>query len=207
MVTPARQVIDKLNLDNISLVGSSAGGWVALRLALTMPERIDKLVLANSLGFTDYLSVSDRIIGIYPFAKLLSKTVFRPTQKNKNIEKLLRSVFADPTTPLRKEFIDYFYETMETSHNLLFISKMSGFLKVKKEFKIAKHLPKIRNQTLVIWGKRCKFMPLEKARRNIALLPNAKLKVFPNIGHIPSLEKSAKFNEEVIQFLGAPSSP
>ena len=39
--------LDGLNLDRVFLVGMSYGGWLALNLALTAPERIRKLVLLS----------------------------------------------------------------------------------------------------------------------------------------------------------------
>jgi pimeloyl-ACP methyl ester carboxylesterase len=39
--------LDGLNLDRVFLVGMSYGGWLALNLAMTAPERVQKLVLLS----------------------------------------------------------------------------------------------------------------------------------------------------------------
>lgn len=39
------EVLDQLNLEKVSVVGLSLGGWMALNLATTYPERIENLVL------------------------------------------------------------------------------------------------------------------------------------------------------------------
>jgi pimeloyl-ACP methyl ester carboxylesterase len=41
------ETLDGLNLDRISLVGASYGGWLGLNLAMTAPERVRKLALLS----------------------------------------------------------------------------------------------------------------------------------------------------------------
>jgi pimeloyl-ACP methyl ester carboxylesterase len=41
------ETLDRLNLDRISLVGMSYGGWIALNLAMKAPERVQKLALLS----------------------------------------------------------------------------------------------------------------------------------------------------------------
>lgn len=45
-------IMDALGIDRSPVVGASAGGHVALRLALTAPERVERLVLAGPMGIT-----------------------------------------------------------------------------------------------------------------------------------------------------------
>ena len=42
--------LDALNLSQVSVVGNSFGGALALRLAAKAPERVDRLVLMGSVG-------------------------------------------------------------------------------------------------------------------------------------------------------------
>jgi pimeloyl-ACP methyl ester carboxylesterase len=62
--------LDGLNLDRISLVGMSYGGWLALNLALTAPERIRKLVLlspaASFQPLVRQFSVRGMLMGFFP---------------------------------------------------------------------------------------------------------------------------------------------
>ncbi len=53
--------------ERCSLVGASMGGWVAQRVAATVPERIERLVLASTWsapppGFTDVLRASNELV-------------------------------------------------------------------------------------------------------------------------------------------------
>ncbi len=41
------EVLDALNLDSVCIVGHSYGGWLSLNLALTVPQRVERLVLLS----------------------------------------------------------------------------------------------------------------------------------------------------------------
>src|SRR5205823_1620990 len=110
----------------------------------------------------------------------------------------LRDVFYNKKLALKKEFIDYFYETMKTSHNLLYISRLA---QLRNKIQLEKELPKIKKKILIIWGKDDKLMPLEKNADNFRLLTNSQIKIIEHAGHIPSIEKSEEFNKAVISFL------
>lgn len=185
---------------NLNIIGSSIGGWIALKLALRKNTSLKKIILVDCIGFTNHIRFADRIIGIKPFAQLLSKTALKATQDNKKIESFMRGVFYNKSADIRREFISYFYETMDSSHNLLLISRLSSFWGIRREFKLERELPKIKNEILVIWGEKDKLMPPEKCYKNIKLIPKAKIEIIKNAGHIPSIEKSNEFNKLVIDY-------
>ena len=138
------------------------------------------------------------MLSFYPLAKVLANTVLRPSRKNKNLERFLKDVFYDKSYPLTKEFLDYFYETMSLSHNLLFISKL---INLRKSFILSREeIKKIKNQVFVVWGKNDKLMPINKNLQNIKLLPDVNLKIIDEAGHFPSMERPKEFNEAIINF-------
>jgi len=200
-VITVEKFIQAKNLQKPNILGSSIGGWIALKLAFRRNNDLNKIILVDCIGFTDHMRLADRIMGITPIARLLTKTVFKPTPQNKNIEIFLRDVFYNKNLDIRREFIDYFYETMGTSHNLLLISRLSSFWGVRKEFELRNKLPKIKKEVMIIWGAKDKLMPPDKCYDNFQLIPNAQIEILEGVGHIPSLEKSEKFNELVINFL------
>jgi pimeloyl-ACP methyl ester carboxylesterase len=62
--------LDGLNLDRISLVGMSFGGWLALNLAMIAPERIRKLVLlspaASFQPLVKQFMLRGMLMGLFP---------------------------------------------------------------------------------------------------------------------------------------------
>lgn len=49
-----KQLIDSLGISNVSVVGHSMGGMLAVRFALMYPQAMDKLVLVNPIGLEDW---------------------------------------------------------------------------------------------------------------------------------------------------------
>jgi len=198
LVEPVEKFISLQNLTDLNILGSSFSGWIILKIALRNKVRLNRLVLVDSIGFSDYSRPQDIMLSIYPLAKVLANTVLRPSRKNKNLERFLKDVFYDKSYPLTKEFLDYFYETMSLSHNLLFISKL---INLRKSFILSREeIKKIKNQVFVVWGENDKLMPINKNLQNIKLLPDVNLKIIDEAGHFPSIERPKEFNEAIINF-------
>lgn len=200
LIDPVADFISAKRLENFSILGSSIGGWIAMKIALRKKFSLKKLVLADAIGFSDYRRFSDKMISIYPLAKLISKTVLNPKRNNRRIEDFLRSVFYNSKISISPEFIDYFYETMAISHNLLFISRLASAGITKRLF-LRDQFKDIKVPTAIIWGERDALMPLDKNQQNFGLIYNADVRILADAGHIPSIEKPEAFNREVIQIL------
>src|SRR5580700_5667353 len=57
-------LVDQLHLDRVHILGTAAGGFVALDFALSYPQRVRSLVVANSIGGVqdaDFLELGRRI--------------------------------------------------------------------------------------------------------------------------------------------------
>ncbi len=189
--------IKTLGLKNLNLIGCSIGGWIALQLALRHSELIHRIVVEDSVGFANHAGISDKLISFYPLALLLSKTVINP-QKRGNVEKFLEQIFYNKNLVLPKEFVDYFWDTMKNSHNLLLISRLNS---LHKKLNLEKQLPNILNKTLIVWGEEDEIMPLQKNIQNFNLIPQVQTSLIKQVGHMPSLEQPEKFNKIVKDFL------
>lgn len=191
------EFIRLLKIENFHVIGFSMGAWLALQLDLRHPEWINKIIVESAVGFADYSGVADKIIAFYPFAKIISK-IFINSKKRTDVEKFLRGIFYKKSLNLPSEFIDYFWETMQTSHNLLFISRLTS---LHRELNLEKQLPKIQHKTLIIWGQEDKIIPLNKNFKNFMLIPGTQVHIIKDAGHVPSLEKPEEFNSTVKNFL------
>jgi len=191
-------------LDNISLLGHSLGGWVALKLAIKNKPYIEKIILVDSLGFTDYVPPKHRLSAFYPFAKLLSRTVMKPTKEK--MAKFSEEMMHKNTENISEEFLEYLCESItreRITHPLLLINRLTNFRKMVPELVVIDELPKITNKTLIIIGDNDPLIPLNKVKDSFALIPNSQVAVFGDVGHLPFVEESTKFNERVINFLNS----
>lgn len=198
LVSVVETFILSLGIKRPYIVGASVGGWISAQIAIRKKVPIQKVVLADALGFSTFMQPQQKILSDPRVSKRMIKHILKPSKSNKNLEMFLRSVFANPTLDLRKEFIDYFYETSETSHNLLFISRLT---RSAKELFLRKKLSSINSPTMVVWGEEDQLIPFDKNEKNVYKIPNVKIRLIKNAGHIPSIEKSREFNKIVINFL------
>jgi len=68
-------------------------------------------------------------------------------------------------------------------------------------------LPRIAVPTLLIWGEQDVRSPLRIARKFEQAIPDARLVVIPDCGHVSNLEQPERFNEAVREFCRAHSPP
>ena len=189
------------NLSKVSLLGHSLGGWIALKLAAAKNSYINKIIAVNPLGLTDYVAPRYKPAALYPIAKLLSKTVLRPTTKS--MEKFCTSVMYNNKENIQEEFLEYICESLSEdskAHPLLLINRLTNFNKTVPELNLLVELPKISNKTLLIIGDKDPLTPISKIEKPLKLIPEVRVEIFSNVGHIPSIESSLRFNQLVIDF-------
>ena len=66
---------------------------------------------------------------------------------------------------------------------------------------IMNNLYKITQPVFIIWGDKDRVLPLKHGYLAKEKLPNARLKIMEECGHIPFFEKSDEFNRLVLEFL------
>lgn len=191
--------IENLELKNVNLLGHSLGGWVVLKLAL-QNKNIKKIILVDSLGFSDYIPFRHKLVSIYVIVKFLIHTAVKPTKNN--IRNFINNVTYEKQNA-KEEFVDYFYEAIKYhgNHPFMLMNRLTGFLKIRKELLLIDELSKIKQPTLIIAGEKDKLTKLIHIKENYKLIPNAKLEIFLNTGHTPFVEKIDEFNELVISFI------
>jgi 2-hydroxy-6-oxonona-2,4-dienedioate hydrolase len=69
------------------------------------------------------------------------------------------------------------------------------------QFEIENHLAEIDKPTLVVWGRDDRVVPPDDAYRFEQLIPGSELVWFDDTGHVPMLERPARFNRVVEAFL------
>jgi pimeloyl-ACP methyl ester carboxylesterase len=154
------------------VVGNSLGGHVALDLARHAPERVRGLVLSGSSGL---------------FERSFTRGVpHRPSTE-----------FHDPAmmTPA-------WMETIRDS-----VSQRSYLMRVLQVSRSARRdtledrLGEIRCPTLLVWGMEDRITSRSVAIRFLEGLPSATLRLVPDCGHAPMLERPEAFARAVTEFL------
>jgi 2-hydroxy-6-oxonona-2,4-dienedioate hydrolase len=206
LVETVSEFIRDRGLSKAHIVGHSVGGWIAMKLALQKPEQVDKLILVNSLGFSNHVPWGYRPVSFYLGAHLLSKTVMSPTRDN--MRNFLAGVLYNKEG-VSEDFISYYHEAVITdpygkgmiSHPFMIINRLFKPLRIRDEFVMRQHLPKIFANTLIVAGDKDPLLPIEKQRRDMGLISGAKLEILSDTGHVVPMERPEEFNSMLIGFL------
>jgi pimeloyl-ACP methyl ester carboxylesterase len=194
-----RDFMTAANIDTATLIGNSMGGGIALELTRLYPDRVEKLVLVDSMGMGKEISLGIRLITLPAIVWLL-----RP--RRWMIPTMIRSNFYYNTESLR-EWIEIRYPIfaiLGRNRVILRIGQsnfnLAGVLP-KVYQPILDSLPNITQPTLIIWGEFDRIIPVKHAYIAAANIPNNQLHIFPNCGHHPYLEYPDKFDRLVLDFL------
>jgi 3-oxoadipate enol-lactonase len=176
--------LDELGIVQVHICGHSLGGMVAQQIASTWPERVQKLILAET-AFGTKNSVWERIqTGIArPFLHITPQNVLVDLSVKK-----YGSCNVDTGNFVRKEMSRYDHKT-----SLRVMS--AAFDYAGKE-----RLKGIKSPTLVTVAQENK--PTHAQAKEMAkLIPNSKFIIIKNANHLLNMDNPGDFNREVIKFL------
>ena len=188
-----------LGIDSATLIGNSMGGGVALKFVELYPHRVDKLVLVDSLGLGQEISLGIRLITLPAIVSLL-----RPGRWM--IPGMLRANFHD-SRRLPPGWMDLRYAVfalLGRSPAILRLTQSNFNLAgVRRDVyqPILASLAKIAQKTLIVWGECDRIIPVKHAYVAAAGIPDSQLVIFPNCGHHPYLEYPDEFDRLVLDFL------
>jgi pimeloyl-ACP methyl ester carboxylesterase len=189
-VQHARAFVDALGLTHYHLVGSSAGAYVAARLALADP-RVDRLVLVAGTSLT--LRGSDETD-----ARARAYAAAQPEQPP-TLERV-RAMTLE--TLHRRELVtdELVQARFEMSSGPRYEARRGRRLAAAQQ-SIVEELPTLAPKTLILWGKNDQSAPIERALLLFDLIPGAELHLFDECGHWVQWDQARRFNRLVGDFL------
>ncbi|MCK4592145.1 alpha/beta hydrolase [Candidatus Parcubacteria bacterium] len=164
------------------LIGHSFGGRIAIKYAVKCPEKIDKLILTGAAGIKRKLTVKQKIFFI--LAKIGKKIFSLPLINN--LEKYAQKILYKAT----KEK-DYYQAS----------PRMKEVMKNVLDEDLTDYLDKIKNHTLLVWGKEDKTTPLADGKIMNEKIENSKLIVVDDANHSLPYQKAEKFVKIVEKFI------
>jgi pimeloyl-ACP methyl ester carboxylesterase len=176
-------LLDRLGIDRVHLVGTAAGGSVALDFALSYPRRLRSLVFADAIGGLqdqDYLELGRRIRppqfdALPPEVRELGPAYraghAEGTQQWMDLEKVSRP--AGPRAPAQPTRNRITFSMLET----------------------------IKVSTLLLTGDADMYAPPPVLRLVAARIKNAESVIVPEAGHSTYWEEPETFNRAVLNFI------
>jgi pimeloyl-ACP methyl ester carboxylesterase len=168
-------------INEITVMGNSLGGHIALIYALKNSNKVKKLILTGSSGlFENSMGGSFPKRGSYDY-----------------IKERVEYTFYDPKTAT-KEYVDEIFETTKSIPKCMRIVSVA---KSAQRNNMAKEITKITVPTLLIWGLNDTITPPMVAHEFNRLIPNSTLRFVDKCCHAPMMEQPEKFNEILEEFL------
>lgn len=174
------EIMDYFDMDKASFIGHSYGGWLAINMAISNPEKIDKLVLLAPAA------------SVQPFKLLIKLGLKMPKLPiNVSAKNILKMMSARDFHP-KEEYI----ELMEVVNKncrpeMIFPTVYSD-----------DELQSIVNPTLLLLGdQESIYSPLKAVKRARKFIPNLKSDIILQAGHILNMEQPEKVNSKVLKFL------
>lgn len=190
-------LLDELKIERATLIGSSYGGAISCICALDYAERVDRLVLVSPVT-NDY--VKDQKLLKLARIPLMGDALSPLMLGSKTLMQFrMRKVYARGGGPLHSP------ERMEAHHRpLRTAGAQRAFMKILRRWRanrIEEGAANIVQPTLLVWGERDLDVPLKNAAPMLERMPNARLVVFKNCGHLPQEEYPREFASVVIDYL------
>lgn len=195
------ELCDVLEIESAALVGNSMGGFVTAELAITFPPRVERLVLVSAAGITsehqreaNLIPLMRRIefmLGFYTaWVASRSEAVAR---RRRLREATLWAVAKHPSRlppPLAAE-------QLKGSGKPGFLDAFAALT----SYPIRERLSQIACPTLIVWGDSDQLVPTHDADVFEALIERSRKVIYEDTGHVPMLERPARFNEDLRGFL------
>lgn len=198
-------LLDALDLPSATVVGNSMGGFTAAECAISHPERTDRIVLDAAAGISIEQQRDERILRVLESGErvlaayggwIASKSEL--VARRKKLRKQLFALVAAHPGRLPAPLVA---EQLRGSGKPGFVQALDALT----SYPIRDRLPEIQAATLIVHGTRDKLVPVRDADEFERLIPGAIKRIYEDTGHVPQMERPARFNEDVARFIdGSP---
>lgn len=190
-------LIESLGLGKPILIGHSAGGNLALRLALHYPDRFSGLILISPGVYTEIPPALVRDLMELGVLKESGLELIRSIPEH--IDELLAQTYYRPEL-LKKDLRDsYLIPTKVKNWDMA----LWNYIAAQDDSMLAAALPEINLPTLIIQGIRDQVVPPGDNLKTAAAMPDAELVFLPQCGHVAHEELPEQTVEIIRNFLGS----
>ena len=178
-------LMEKLGIGKATLIGHSYGGRVIIKLAAreSLPFTIERIVLIDSAGILPVRTFSQKLkIQKYKLLKKLFDT------------KVFYALFPELVDDWRMR------QGSQDYRNATPVMRQCLVKAVNED--LTELLPRISQDTLLIWGDRDTATPIRDGRIMEEKIPNSGLVILEGTGHYSFLEKPAEFRSIIRSYFG-----
>ena len=195
-----RDLLLLLELDQVTLVGHSLGGGIALQLAYLWPELVGRVVLVSSGGLGRTVGAVLRVLSVpVPVGPLMAIPLNRLTAAA--VKGFHRRLGSDH--PKTEDWVRIFEGLSDPDRRRAFLRVVRGTIGAGGQRVAAinrLHLADAQ-PVQIIWGENDAIIPVGHGRRAHSMVADSRLEVVPDTGHFPHLDHPERVAQTITRFL------
>ena len=200
-----RDLLSVLDIENVTVVGHSLGGGVAMQFAYQFPQLVERLILVGAGGVTKDVNIALRIASVpmgsealallrlpmvLPALQVIGRVggaLFGSTGVGRDLPEVVR-ILADLPEPTASSA---FARTLRAV-----VDWRGQVVTMLDRCYLTESVP-----VQLIWGSRDSVIPVEHAKMAHSAMPGSQLEVFEGSGHFPFHDDPERFVELVEKFI------
>lgn len=185
----------KLGVRKFILAGNSMGGGIAWNYALEHPDRVQKLILIDAAGYKSPKKDQKSLGFMIASTPIINNLLLYVTPKVL-VRKSLESIYVSQKLVTDAQ-VERFHDIVVREGN-----RAAALVIFKKGFGSALgKISDVKVPTLILWGDHDLVINVSNAYKFKQDIPNSKLVIFPNTGHVPMEEKPKELAREMLEFI------
>ena len=194
------RLLTKLNVDKAVIGGNSMGGGVSWLYALEHPAKVEALLLVDASG-QPYAKSGETPLGFRLMRMPVIKEAARFIAPRSIFESSVKTSMS-VQSKIDDKLIDRYWELNRYPGNRE--ATMQRFASPKSMApSTQERLSTIKVPVMILWGAEDNLIPVTSAKWFAQALPQAKLVIYPEVGHIPMEEIPEKSANDVNMWLGS----
>jgi pimeloyl-ACP methyl ester carboxylesterase len=191
LASDAADLLDALDIERAHTLGHSMGGFIALHLVLNRPRLVDRLMLVSTSPVVG--SAIGRPLTLLSAGEWDSDPVARAR--------------ASAPASHAPGYLDAHPDALQEIGELARGNRITldGYNRqqaaISETHDVRERLSEIDAPTLVVHGDVDALIPLRGGEMLATGIPNARLVVYPGVGHVPHREAAEQFRRDVLDFL------
>lgn len=165
----------------VILIGHSFGGRMAIRFSARYPDMVEKLILADASGVPQKLTPKKQVLSL--------------------ASRMLKPLFVIPPFSFFFQFARKILYRTIGEMDYYKAGNLTQTFKNVYQVSIMDDLPKVSAPTLIVWGEKDMFTPIQDGKIMHEGIKNAKFAIIQDASHKLPYEKPTEFVKEVISFL------
>jgi 2-hydroxy-6-oxonona-2,4-dienedioate hydrolase len=183
----------KLAITKATIVGNSLGGWTAMAFTLAHPEKVERMVLVDSAGFS-----FEHLGGSKPTREMLEVMNVSTVEGAKTLIGVIFANKAMATDAVAETFLAEHLRKNDGYTMERFIDSI-----LRGEDVVDGKLAKIKVPTLLVWGREDLLTPLPSGKMMANEIAGSEIVILDKCGHVPQIECAAPFNAALLKFLSS----